>query len=155
MRRSRFDQRERALSAEQGRDSAEVNARLKQCFGPDSTEGKPASCGIHPRLGSSRRTKNGQRKTHVLKITLFSNSRGRAVASYVRRGSVVPLRPNALRAFLIKQVANETLKNAKDGHKHLSSVFLFTFSTYNILRKNNKTLQEKKQYSYNTQCLER
>jgi hypothetical protein len=125
VRRSRLDQRERALSAEQGRDSAEVNTRLKQCFGSVSTEGKPASCGIHPRLGSSRRTKNGQRKTHVLNITLFSNPGGRAVASYVRRGSAVPLRPNALRVFLIKQAANETPKHAKDGRKHLSSVFPF------------------------------
>jgi hypothetical protein len=40
MRRSRLDRRERALSAEQGRDSAEVNARQKQCFGLDSTEGE-------------------------------------------------------------------------------------------------------------------
>jgi hypothetical protein len=55
----------------------------------------------------------------------------------------VPLRPNALRAFTIKQAVNETLKYAKDGHRHCSSFFLLTFSTCNILRKDNITLQGK------------
>jgi hypothetical protein len=107
-------------------------------------KGKPASRGIQPRFGSSSRTKNGQRELHVLNITLFSNPRGRAVASCVRRESAVPLRPQALRAFAIKQLTNTTLKYAKDGHRHGSSFFLLTFSTCNILRKHNITLQGKK-----------
>jgi hypothetical protein len=106
-------------------------------------KGKLASRGIQPWFGSSRRTKNGQRELHVLSITLFSNPRGRAVASCVRRESAVPLRPQALRAFAVKQLTNTTLKYAKDGHRHCSSFFLLTFSTCNILCKHNITLQGK------------
>jgi hypothetical protein len=132
MRRSRVDRREKPLDAGQGHDSAEVSARLERCVGLELTEEK------NRLMQRCFLTRGGE--------PLQVNSEGEARCRFV---------PTHSGFFLIKQVANETQKHVKDGRKHLSSVFLFTFSTYNILRKNNMTLQGKKQCSYNTHCLER